>query len=161
MSSLHLIPWLWVQTVWSYVWPTPRRGLSNLSWSDAHRSVASFPDFWTSSPKIVINDYSVLTPTNSGTFSSPRARTWVFPPNYVPHSPRHGAASHDSLRGLSVEEILRLGRWASTKSARLYIQSTQAVLISMNEPKKAIALGRALAEDIASALALTQLHRVK
>ena len=55
-------------------------------------------------------------------------------PAYVPHSLRHGGATHDHLRGLTVEDILRLGRWASTKSARHYIQSGRALLLTMEIP---------------------------
>ena len=37
--------------------------------------------------------------------------------DYVPHSLRHGGATHDHARGLPLEDILRHGRWASVKSA--------------------------------------------
>lgn len=84
-------------------------------------------------------------PNNPFSFAARRSTIWSVAELglshlYVPHSLHHGAASHDSLRGLPVEEILRLGRWASTKSARLYIQSTRAVLISIDAPKEATAL---------------------
>ena len=43
--------------------------------------------------------------------------------SYVPHSLRHGGATRQHLLGKSMEDILLRGRWASTKSARRYIQS--------------------------------------
>ena len=54
--------------------------------------------------------------------------------SYVPHSLRHGGATRQHLFGQSMEDILLRGRWASTKSARRYIQSGRAVLLSMDIP---------------------------
>lgn len=53
---------------------------------------------------------------------------------FVPHSLRHGGATRDFLRGMSLESILARGRWASTKSARHYIQSGRALLLSIHLP---------------------------
>jgi hypothetical protein len=49
---------------------------------------------------------------------------------YVPHSLRHGGASCDFLvwGGKRLEDIMFRGRWASTKSARHYIQMGPALL---------------------------------
>lgn len=71
---------------------------------------------------------------------------------YVPHSLRHGGATHDHLRGLSVEDILRLGRWASTKSARHYIQSGRALLLKMEVPQQVAALAEMLLKDVLTAM---------
>lgn len=49
---------------------------------------------------------------------------------YVFHSLRHGRATELSLLGHPLEDILRLGRWTSTKAARKYIQSGRALLLS-------------------------------
>ena len=43
------------------------------------------------------------------------------PPSIVPHSLRHGGATALHLSGESMEDILLRGRWASSKSARVYI----------------------------------------
>ena len=54
--------------------------------------------------------------------------------SYVPHSLRHGGATRCHLQSMRVEDILIRGRWASTKSARRYIQSGRAVLLTMEVP---------------------------
>ena len=55
--------------------------------------------------------------------------------DYVPHSLRHGGATHDHLAGVPLEEILQHGRWASTKSARHYIQAGRALLLKTSVPE--------------------------
>jgi len=47
---------------------------------------------------------------------------------YVFHSNRHGRATEEDLKGTSLEDILRWGRWAAAKSGRHYIQSGAAML---------------------------------
>jgi len=47
---------------------------------------------------------------------------------YVFHSNRHGRATEEDLKGSSLEDILRWGRWAAAKSGRHYIQSGAAML---------------------------------
>jgi integrase len=54
--------------------------------------------------------------------------------NYVPHSLRHGAATRAMRQGVSLEEIMRRGRWASSKSVRTYIQQGQALLLAYHVP---------------------------
>ena len=49
---------------------------------------------------------------------------------YVPHSLRHGGATRWHLLGHSIEEVLMRGRWSSIKSARRYVQSGRALLLS-------------------------------
>lgn len=49
---------------------------------------------------------------------------------YVPHSLRHGGATHDHLSGLPLEDIMLRGRWASVKSARHYVQQGRALLLA-------------------------------
>jgi integrase len=54
---------------------------------------------------------------------------------YVPHSLRHGGATrYHHVKGWSIEDVLERGRWASVKSARRYIQSGVAMLMSMAAP---------------------------
>ena len=52
--------------------------------------------------------------------------------NYVFHSLRHGGATHKILSGYTMEDVMRLGRWAFSKSAIRYIQSGRALLLAVN-----------------------------
>ena len=79
-------------------------------------------------------------------------------PKYVPHSLRHGGATHDCIAGLPLEDILRLGRWASTKSARHYIQSGRALCLQMEVPPSITARARILVPRVLLALSLAQRH---
>ena len=81
--------------------------------------------------------------------------------SYVPHSLRHGGATRAHLLGKSMEDILLRGRWASTKSARRYIQSGRAILLSMQTPPLVARLGPILSRDILTTFSLTQSHFVK
>jgi integrase len=54
--------------------------------------------------------------------------------HFTPHSLRHGAATADALAGVRIEDILERGRWASTKSARHYVQSGRALMIQPSIP---------------------------
>ena len=66
-------------------------------------------------------------------------------PLYVPHSLRHGAATRDHFeRNISMEDILLRGRWASSKSARRYIQSGPALRMSVRVPPQVAADGAAI-----------------
>ena len=79
-------------------------------------------------------------------------------PDYVPHSLRHGGATHDHLRGMPLEDILRHGRWASTKSARHYIQAGRALLLSAEIPEDVLDLAQALVPHVLWAFTLSQRH---
>jgi hypothetical protein len=79
---------------------------------------------------------------------------------FVMHSFRHGGATHDILAGDSVEDVMRHGRWASTKSARHYIQSGRARSLSNDVPARVHRLGLYLAERLLEAWALPQQHLV-
>jgi hypothetical protein len=61
---------------------------------------------------------------------------------YVPHSLRHGGATHDYLMDISLEKILHRGRWASMKSARHYVQSGRALLLDTLVSDKVAELAR-------------------
>ena len=54
---------------------------------------------------------------------------------FVPHSIRHGAATRDHLRGVPLNDILLRGRWLSEKSARRYIQTGPALLVTVKLSK--------------------------
>jgi integrase len=64
---------------------------------------------------------------------------------FVFHSIRHGKASFDLGRKLSVETIVVRGRWGSVKSARRYFQAGQVILTAnAHRCRGVMALGRIL-----------------
>jgi hypothetical protein len=67
---------------------------------------------------------------------------------YVPHSCRHGGATDLFNRTENIERVLIAGRWASTKSARHYVQSGRALLLSARIPQRTADLGTAFAADV-------------
>ena len=76
---------------------------------------------------------------------------------YTPHSLRHGGATHDHLtKRLTLEGILRHGRWASTKSARHYIQAGRALLLETTVPEHVVKLAQVLVPNMLEAFALSQ-----
>lgn len=81
---------------------------------------------------------------------------------YVPHSLRHGGATRWHLLGRSVDDILIRGRWASTNSARRYIQAGRALLLTVDVAPALIATARTLTRDLVRSLtlatALSQRH---
>lgn len=81
-------------------------------------------------------------------------------PDYVPHSLRHGGATHDHLQNKPLEEILHHGRWASTKSARHYIQSGRALLLSSQVPPDVAELAKLFVPNVLVSFSLAQRHFV-
>ena len=79
-------------------------------------------------------------------------------PDYVPHSLRHGGATHDHITGVPLEEILRHGRWAAVKSARHYVQSGRALLLTTAVPAEVAALARKLSANVLASFSLSQKH---
>lgn len=75
---------------------------------------------------------------------------------YVPHSLRHGGATWLVARKHDVEEVMRRGRWASTRSARIYIQSGEAALLATKVPLLVAQAGRAFAPILPAIFALSQ-----
>jgi len=67
---------------------------------------------------------------------------------FVPHSLRHGGATHDYACGESLDYVMGRGRWAVSKSARTYIQSGRALLIASRVPKRYSELGARLSADL-------------
>ena len=68
---------------------------------------------------------------------------------YTPHSLRHGGATywHNNL-GRSMEDIMHRGRWASSKSARLYVQQGPAVWMDQHVPRSTYAIGLAASRQL-------------
>ena len=64
---------------------------------------------------------------------------------------------------MSLEDILMRGRWASTKSARHYIQAGPALLLSVAVPPKMARWGATLSRHLLRAFAVPppQSHSVK
>lgn len=81
-------------------------------------------------------------------------------PRFVPHSLRHGGATRLALSGWSVENIAQRGRWASTTSARHYIQSGRALLLTLSIPSHIASVAALLAVDplLSLRLSLPQQH---
>lgn len=77
---------------------------------------------------------------------------------YVPHSLRHGGATRLHMDGWSIEDILLRGRWLSNKSARRYIQSGRALLLSMRIPTDVALIAAYLVKDISLSWTLAQKH---
>ena len=69
-----------------------------------------------------------------------------FPDHYVPHSLRHGGATRLHLLGMPLEDILLRGRWSSSASARRYIQSGRALLLTTRVPMRVQALAHRLSK---------------
>ena len=73
---------------------------------------------------------------------------------YVPHSLRHGGATHLHMLRWSVDDILIRGRWVAHKSARIYIQSGRALLLQVNVDGKLLSVAEVLAKNLPMVLAL-------
>lgn len=71
---------------------------------------------------------------------------------YVPHSFRHGGATCAHLRGATIEQIMFRGRWASQKSARRYIQTGRALLVTLSVPQRLHSAGALLESSLAEVL---------
>lgn len=79
-------------------------------------------------------------------------------PLYVPHSLRHGGATRLKLQKNSLEDIMEHGRWASSRSARTYINAGRAKAIAAEVPVALARTAAALASDLLVSFALAQTH---
>jgi len=77
---------------------------------------------------------------------------------YVPHSLRHGGATLLYMAKVPIETILHRGRWASTKSARYYVQSGEAMLLAQSVNSTSRDFGRTVAADLVGTL--LRFHRL-
>jgi integrase len=71
---------------------------------------------------------------------------------YVPHSLRHGGATHDTLRGASIEQVMFRGRWQQMQSARRYIQTGRAMLVAQQVPLAVHQRGLLFAQHLEAAM---------
>jgi integrase len=102
-----------------------------------------------------------LFPYSSGVFRlrfKQACRSLGLSSSYVPHSLRHGGATRAHLRGVSLEDILQRGRWASTQSARRYVQAGRSLLLSVAVPPRVQALSISISKRLLQHLSLAQLH---
>jgi hypothetical protein len=80
-------------------------------------------------------------------------------PFYVPHSLRHGGATrYRHVLKWSIEDVMARGRWASSTSARRYIQSGVAMLLNTSAPKSITTAGITMTKDIVKYMSLAQKH---
>ena len=67
---------------------------------------------------------------------------------FVPHSCRHGGATYDHINGKNIEDIMLRGRWKSNSSARNYIQSLKALILTTNIPDNIHIMGKSCVQDL-------------
>ena len=77
---------------------------------------------------------------------------------YVPHSFRHGGATHAYLSGSTVEQIKIRGRWKSLDSLNTYIQTARALFIDLDIPKQYNDLGHLLSPIMDQVIQLLMQH---
>lgn len=71
---------------------------------------------------------------------------------FVPHSLRHGGATHCYMNGMTIETILHRGRWKSTASAAIYVRSGFSLLLSQEIPQSIFQQGKLIAEQLFNSL---------
>ena len=78
----------------------------------------------------------------------------------VPHSLRHGGATHLYMSGVEVSTVKVRGRWVSLQTCERYVQAGQALIGSTNIPAAVADSGRLFAESCYEAIreALKQTH---
>lgn len=76
---------------------------------------------------------------------------------YVPHSLRHGGATRYKHRlGWRMEDVMHRGRWASSKSAKTYIQASVAHAMSVMVPPQVHELGFEVSNALDEHLSLSR-----
>lgn len=152
-----------------------RIGVASVDMTIRLRSTKTGPNQWVivRDPSVKILLRKLLDSTSSGDhlfpFSTSTFRTHFkatcaslgLSPLYVPHSLRHGGATRAHLLGMPLEDILIRGRWASSKSARRYIQAGRAMLLTMDVSVSVQALAGSVSEDLLLFLSLAQSHTVR
>jgi integrase len=67
---------------------------------------------------------------------------------YVSHSFRHGGATSSFLSGKSVESVIFRGRWLRPESARRYLQTGRALLLTHSIPAELDQAGRDIGQEL-------------
>lgn len=71
---------------------------------------------------------------------------------YVPHSLRHGGATHlFMVEKKRIEDIMIIGRWAVLTSCKRYVQAGRALLLTVEVPDEAARLSIAVSSDVLAA----------
>ena len=70
------------------------------------------------------------------------------------HSLRHGGATHDFICGVPLADIVQRGRWKDPRTAQIYIQSAQSLLLSTKLPNSVLLRAQLIAADPAVLLRL-------
>jgi integrase len=71
---------------------------------------------------------------------------------YVAHSFRHGGATCAFLSGAAIDSVIFRGRWRQPESARRYIQTGRALLITLSIPFELNRSGRRIGRQLVPAL---------
>ena len=72
------------------------------------------------------------------------------PPSIVPHSMRHGGATHDHASGARTPaEIQTRGRWRSDKSMSYYVGQMRSALATLRVPPASVSYGAAIQHCVA------------
>jgi Phage integrase family len=79
-------------------------------------------------------------------------------PRFVPHSLRHGHATHDYEHKVPVNDIMVRGRWRHQSALTIYVQSGPALLVAYQPRPDIAALASRISRDPATSL-LTILKR--
>lgn len=81
---------------------------------------------------------------------------------YVPHSLRHGGATHRHLMGQQMQDIQLAGRWAVARSTERYIQPGRNLLLDAKADDTVLRTGRDAAPRIAAwIIAAAEFHQNK
>lgn len=73
---------------------------------------------------------------------------------YTSHSLRHGGATRLFLAGHSMETVMARGRWASSSSARVYLNSSTALLVAQSAPAHVQSAADLLSADVCTSFAV-------
>ena len=74
--------------------------------------------------------------------------------HFVPHSLRHGGATHAINMGYDLNTIMQRGRWRSTSSADLYLQQANAARLSIRISPDVHQSAKALEDDFANCMSI-------
>ena len=77
---------------------------------------------------------------------------------FTPHSARHGGATFLTMAGTPIEDVLTRGRWASTMSARYYLQVGSAVSAAHGVSDDVVRAGEYAAAQFEAVYGSAQLH---
>jgi integrase len=74
--------------------------------------------------------------------------------HFVPHSLRHGGATHALRMGYDINTVMQRGRWRSTSSADLYLQQANAARLGTQLNGRVHESAQALANNFANCMSI-------